>query len=133
MSQMSTIKISPFDSSKYLIDDEAIAIYLSEILQQNDAGLLAYALGQIAKARGMTEIAQASGMSRESLYKSLRADAQPRFETLANVLMALGLKFSIEPLKPKAPARKVASKSPTGTRKAPGKAASRDKRSTARA
>jgi probable addiction module antidote protein len=53
MSQMSTIEISPFDSSKYLIDDEAIATYLSEILQENDPGLLAYALGQIEKACDM--------------------------------------------------------------------------------
>jgi hypothetical protein len=81
----------------------------------------------------MTEIAQASGMTRESLYKSLRADAQPRFETLANVLMALGLKFSIEPLGPKAVTRKVASKSPVGTKKTPRKAGGREKRSTAHA
>lgn len=98
-SQMSNLKISPFDSSRYLIDEEAIAAYLGSILEEDDAGLLADAIGQIAKARGMTEIAQASGMTRESLYKALRADAQPRFETLSHVLMALGLRFTIEPIK----------------------------------
>lgn len=108
---MPTAKFSPFDSSKYLVDDETIAIYLRSILEENDPGLLADALGQIAKARGMTEIAAASGMTRESLYKALRADAQPRFATLASVLSALGLKFSIEPVQSR-PVAKRTSRSP---------------------
>lgn len=108
---MHNVKFSPFDSSKYLVDDETIAVYLRSILEENDPGLLADALGQVAKARGMTEIAAASGMTRESLYKALRADAQPRFATLASVLSALGLKFSIEPVKA-APVVKRATRSP---------------------
>lgn len=127
---MSTIKISPFDSSKFLIDEEAVAIYLVEILEQNDPGLLAYALGQIAKARGMTEIAEASGMTRASLYKSLRADAQPRFDTLVNVLMALGLKFTIEPLKPLPETVKEKAKSTAVTKKAANKVAKTTKTTT---
>ena len=95
---MPKLKVSAFDSSKYLIDDEAVAAYLGAILEENDVGLLADALGQIAKARGMSQIAQASGMTREALYKALRADAHPRFETLSQVLMALGLKFTIGPI-----------------------------------
>lgn len=61
-----------FDAAPYLDSDEAIAAYLTDILQANDAGLLAAALGDIARARGMTDIAKAAGITREALYKALR-------------------------------------------------------------
>lgn len=66
-----------FDAARYLDSEEAIAAYLTDILEPNDPALLAAALGDIARARGMSEIAKASGISREALYKALRADTHP--------------------------------------------------------
>lgn len=82
-----------FDMAKYLPDDEAIAEYLTIVLEENDPALLAAALGDIARARGMTEIAKASGIGREALYKALRPNAQPRFDTIARVCAALGVRL----------------------------------------
>ena len=74
-------------------DEQAIAEYLTVVLEENDPAALADALGTVARARGMTEIAKASGMTREALYKALRADAHPRFETISRVCAALGVKL----------------------------------------
>ena len=82
-----------FDAAPYLDSDEAVAAYLTDILGANDPALLAAALGDIARARGMSEIAKASGITREALYKALRPDAQPRFETVSRVCAALGVKL----------------------------------------
>lgn len=82
-----------FDMVEYLKTDEDIANYLTVVLEDNDAALLAAALGDIARARGMTEIAKASGIGREALYKALRPNAQPRFDTIARVCAALGVKL----------------------------------------
>jgi probable addiction module antidote protein len=68
------LKTIPFDASKYLEDDESVAQYLTSILEESDSGLLAEALGDVARARGMAEIARAAGLSREALYKALRRD-----------------------------------------------------------
>lgn len=92
-----TLKLNDFDPARYLDDDEAIRDYLESILEEGDAGLLAAALGDIAKARGMSDIARDSGISREALYKALRSEAQPRFDTITRVLGALGLKITIQP------------------------------------
>src|ERR1700739_4168293 len=64
-----------FDPAKYLDNEESIAVYLTGILEANDAALLASALGDIARARGMTEIAKAAGITREALYRALRPDS----------------------------------------------------------
>ena len=69
------------------------AAYLTDILEANDPALLAAALGYIARARGMSEIAKASGLAREALYKALRPDAQPRFDTISRVCAALGVRL----------------------------------------
>ena len=87
-----------FDAAQYLDSEEAIAEYLSAMLEENQPGLLAAALGDIARARGMSEIARASGLSREALYKALRPDAQPRFDTIARVCQALGVKLVAQPM-----------------------------------
>lgn len=90
------IKISElpeFDPSEHLHDEEDIAIYLTLILEENDPALLAAALGDIARAKGMTEIARASGLSREALYKALQLNTQPRFRTISRVCQALGVKL----------------------------------------
>lgn len=82
-----------FDPAEHLKDEEDIAAYLTVILEENDPALLAAALGDIARARGMTEIAKAAGLTREALYKALRPDAQPRFDTVNRVCAALGVKL----------------------------------------
>ncbi|WP_188792315.1 addiction module antidote protein [Dyella nitratireducens] len=92
---MSDIKYTTFDFSRYLDNPKTIASYLEAILEEKDAGLLAAALGDIAKARGMTEIANASGLTREALYKALKADSSPRFDTITRVLDAFNLELKI--------------------------------------
>ena len=96
-----TIRVSDlpeFDASQYLDSQEAVAQYLTAVLQDNDPALLAAALGDIARARGMSEIARASGLTREALYKALRADAKPRFDTVARVCQALGVQLVAQPV-----------------------------------
>lgn len=87
-----------FDITEHLPDDQAIAEYLTIVLEENDPALLAAALGDIARARGMTEIAKDSGLTREALYRALRANAQPRFETVSRVCAALGVKLVAQPI-----------------------------------
>ena len=88
--------LSDFDFSEHLDSEEALAEYLTAIMQENDPALLAAALGDIARARGMTEIAKAAGITREALYKALRPDAQPRFDTVSRVCTALGVRLVVE-------------------------------------
>jgi probable addiction module antidote protein len=85
-----------FDMADYLETDEDLAMYLSVVLEEEDPSLLAAALGDIARARGMTEIAKAAGLTREALYKALRPDSHPRFDTIARVCKALGLKLTTQ-------------------------------------
>lgn len=94
-----TLKTRPFDAAEYLDTEEGIAAYLSSILEENDAGLLAQALGDIAKARGMSAVAADAGLTREALYKALRPNASPRFDTIARVCTALGLKITVQAAK----------------------------------
>jgi probable addiction module antidote protein len=82
-----------FDATPYLDSEVAIAAYLTDILEANDAALLAAALGDIARARGMAEIAKTAGISREALYKALRPDSAPRFDTINRVCAALGVRL----------------------------------------
>ncbi len=82
-----------FDAAEHLDSERAIAEYLTAMIEDGDPALLAAALGDIARARGMTEIAKASGITREALYKALRPGAQPRFDTIARVCAALGVRL----------------------------------------
>lgn len=96
-----TMKISDlpdFDLAEHLKTDEDVANYLTLILEENDPAELAHALGVIARARGMTEVARASGLTREALYKALRPSAQPRFDTIARVCGALGVQLVARPV-----------------------------------
>lgn len=88
-----------FDAARYLDNEEAIAAYLTDILAANDPALLASALGDIARARGMSEIARASGLTREALYKALRPGAQPRYDTITKVCGALGVRLVAQPVR----------------------------------
>ncbi|MBU6212632.1 MAG: putative addiction module antidote protein [Gammaproteobacteria bacterium] len=95
--RVKTPELPEFDVSKYLNDEASIAEYLTMVIEEDDPALLAATLGDIAKARGMTDIAKSTGLTREALYKALRADAQPRFDTVSKVCAALGVKLVAEP------------------------------------
>lgn len=90
--------LTAFDAAPYLDSEEAIATYLTDIIEANDASLLAAALGDIARARGMTEIAKSAGITREALYKALRPDSAPRFDTVRRVCAALGVRLVVQPV-----------------------------------
>ena len=76
---MDAINAMPeFDAAEELKDDEDIALFLNQFLDETDAGMIAHALGIAARARGMTQMAKDTGISREALYKALRADSAPR-------------------------------------------------------
>ena len=85
-----------FDIAEHLDSEQAMAEYLTVVLEENVPAALAGALGSIARARGMTEIAKASGITREALYRALRPDAQPRFDTISRVCTALGVKLVVQ-------------------------------------
>jgi len=87
-----------FDMADYLQTDEDVANYLTLVLEDNNPNELQYALGTIARARGMSEVALASGLTREALYKALRRTSQPRFDTITKVCAALGVKLVAVPL-----------------------------------
>jgi len=92
-----TTELRAFNVADYLTDDQAMADYLTAVLDDGDASLLAAALGDIARARGMTDIAKSTGLTREALYKALRADSAPRFDTIQKVCGALGIKLVAQP------------------------------------
>lgn len=92
------VKISSlktFDMAEMLDSEQAIAEYLTVVLEENDPSALAEALGTVARARGMTQVAEDSGIAREALYKALRPGAQPRFDTIQRVMAALGVKLRV--------------------------------------
>ena len=89
-----------FDPAVYLQTETAVAAYLTDILEANDAALLAAALGDIARARGMSEIAKAAGITREALYKALRPASVPRFDTVSRVCAALGVRLVAQAVHP---------------------------------
>lgn len=90
-------KLIAFDAAKYLDDDEAIAEYMTAVLEANDPDLLLLALADVARAKGMAQVAKDAGLGRESLYKALAPGSKPRFETVMKVAKALGVKFIAEP------------------------------------
>jgi probable addiction module antidote protein len=92
-----SVKLSSFDVSEYLNNERMIAEYLSAIVEENDPALLLSAIGDIAKARGMSKIAAESGLGRESLYKALHSESKPRFDTVLKVLGALGVSIKFNP------------------------------------
>lgn len=94
---MNTNELISFDITEYLDNDEAIAEYLSQVLEEGDNEEFLRAIGYIAKAKGMAQIAQETGLGRESLYKAFRPNAKPRFETVMKVMSALKLQFAATP------------------------------------
>jgi probable addiction module antidote protein len=88
---MGKLKTTAFDPAEYLDSPEGIAEYLTAALETDDPALIADALGVIARAQGMAEVAQKAGLGRESLYKALRPEGNPEFVTVLKVVRALGL------------------------------------------
>lgn len=86
-----------FDMAKQLKSEEDIAAYVTMVIEEGDPSELAHALGVAARARGMSEIAQAAGLTREALYKALRPNAHPRFDTINRVCTALGVRLVAQP------------------------------------
>ena len=89
-------KTAPYDVAEFLETPEEMAAYLEACIQESDgdAAFIAKALGDIARAKGMTQVARESGLSRESLYKALSGDRSPSFDTILKVISALGLQLS---------------------------------------
>ena len=85
--------LTTFDIAQYLDSKEMIAEYLTQVMQDGDMNELLEAIGNIAKAKGMTQIAKDTGLGRESLYKSFTPGSHPKFETVTKVLNSLGVKL----------------------------------------
>jgi probable addiction module antidote protein len=90
-------KLTRFDISDYLDSEEAISEYLSQVLADGDTDELLRALGHVAKAKGMAEVARVAGVGRESLYKTLQPGNKPKFETIAKLCNAVGVRLSVQP------------------------------------
>ncbi len=92
------MELTKFDIADYLDSNEMIAEYLNEVLEHGNESDLICAIGNVAKAIGMTKIAEKSGLSRPSLYKALSDGAKPQFSTIMKVLKAVGGQVSVNPL-----------------------------------
>lgn len=89
------VKVTEFDASEYLDNEEVIAEYLTAALEDENPDVFLSAVGNVAKARGMTAIAERTGLGRESLYKAMAPGAKPRYDTVLRVLNSLGVKLSV--------------------------------------
>lgn len=92
------LKTKKFDVAEHLDSPEMIAAYLTEALETDDAEFISLAIGTVARAKGMARVAGETGLSRESLYKSLNGQSKPEFDTVRKVLGALGVKLVAEPI-----------------------------------
>lgn len=90
-------KVQKFDVAEYLDSDEAIADYISEALESGDPEAIAIALGNVTRARGMTSVAAEAGVSRENLYRALKAGGRPEFATVMKVINVLGVQLVAKP------------------------------------
>jgi probable addiction module antidote protein len=90
--------ITTFDLSEFLDSDDAICEYLTQVLDDGDMEEAKRALGYVAKAKGMAAIAEQTGLGRASLYKTLKPETKPRFDTMLRILHAAGLRLRVEPI-----------------------------------
>lgn len=90
---MAKTKTRPWDAAEHLATEVDMAAYLEAALEEGNAAVVTAALGDIARAKGMTEIARATGLGRESLYKALAPDGNPEFSTVLKIVRSLGLKL----------------------------------------
>jgi len=96
---MEAVKLKKWDSAEHLKTDEDMALYFEACLEEagSDAAFIAKALGTIARAKGMTQLAKETGLGRESLYKALSGEGNPSFSTILKVISALGIRLHAEP------------------------------------
>jgi probable addiction module antidote protein len=94
-----TITTHLWDAATHLETEEDITLYLDAALQEKDPALISAVLGDIARAKGMAQIAEKTGLGRTSLYKALSPDGHPKFETILKVVNALGFEFCVMPVK----------------------------------
>ena len=90
------VKTHPYDSAEFLDSAEAISAYLEAAFEEKDPAFITHALGVVARAKGMSDVAKKAGLTRESLYKALSAEGNPEFATVLRVLNALDLKFAVK-------------------------------------
>jgi len=93
---MKTLRVRKFDVAGYLRSDEDVAAYLEAVIAEGDGRLLAAALGDVARARGMSGIARKTGLAREALYRALSSQGNPELATLIKVLRAMGLRLAVK-------------------------------------
>src|ERR1700712_2598077 len=92
------VNTSKFDAADYLTDPATIAAYLTEAFETNDHAYICTALDTVARAKGIGDVAKATGLSRESLYKTFKETAKPEFDTVRKVMGSLGVKLVAEPI-----------------------------------
>ena len=92
------VKFSTFDAADYLDNEESIAEYLTAALEDTNPDVFLTAVRDVARARGMAQLAKDAGLGRESLYKALTPGAKPRYDTMLKLLHALGVKLSASPV-----------------------------------
>ena len=92
----SALQTSQWDSAELLDSPEAIAAYIEAAFEDGDPSLIAHALGVVARARGMSQLAKDAGLSRDALYKAFQPDGNPTLQTLTSVMNALGMKLSVQ-------------------------------------
>ena len=93
-------KFAPFDAADYLDDEETIGEYLTAALEDANPDVFLAAVRDVARARGMAQLAKDAGIGRESLYKALTPGAKPRYDTLLKLIHALGIKLTASPIQP---------------------------------
>lgn len=92
-----TLKTEKWDIGKHLDNDEKIALFLEAIFEEGDPATVAAALGEVARAKGMSQIAKDAGLSRENLYRALSSDGNPEFGTIMRVIKAMGFDLNVTP------------------------------------
>lgn len=97
MTKENPFGLAPFDPAQYLNDEQSIAEFLNASIEMNDPAVLLNAISTVARARSMSQLAEASGLGRESLYKALKPGAQPRYDTVMRVINALGMELVFRP------------------------------------
>ena len=100
------LKTARWDASEFLDSDESIAAYLNAAFEDGDPGFIAASIGHVAKAKGMSQIARESGLSRENLYRALSGNGNPELSTMTKVMQALGMRIRIAPATPSRPLKR---------------------------
>jgi probable addiction module antidote protein len=95
MHKTKTSVLPEFDIARLLKSKKVMSEYLNQVIAEGDDAELAAALGHIARARGMAEVSELTGLTREALYKALKPNTKPRFDTVSKVIQALGMRIAI--------------------------------------